>query len=129
MKRILISGLNAASTPATLAAWLTRFGPVRDVEIIRDGDGKSPIAVVEMDVTDAQAAFIVSRVTDYWHAGALLTATPLLHDDGSLPSPAPPRTLPILPEAPPTVRPESWVRRALRALRSLQAGRTRGADA
>ena len=74
MKRILLMGLGAKATAAGVRSWLGGFGPVLDVHLVRDGDAESPLAVVEMDITDGQAFLLESRISNYWHDGALVNA-------------------------------------------------------
>lgn len=79
MKKILLTGLGATATEAGIRAWLATYGLVCNVEFVRDGDAKAPVAIVEMDITDGQAAFIVSRIQRYWHDGSMVSARLLLH--------------------------------------------------
>lgn len=121
MKRLLITGVNPTSTPDALASWLTRFGPVIGVNIVRDGDARAPIAIVDMDISDAQASFIVSRIANYWHDGALVSASWLMHGD------TPERRhVDVVPakvnQQPPAIgHPDGWLLRLLRAL-NLRGG-------
>lgn len=78
-KVLLLTGLDAASSEDRIREWIRQFGPVRHVEFVRDGDATAPIAVVEMDISEAQAFFIVSRISDYWHEGALISARLMAH--------------------------------------------------
>lgn len=79
MKKILLMGLSPTATEAGIRSWLNGFGPVRNVEFVREEDAKAPVAIVEMDITDGLAAFIVSRIQHYWHDGSLLSARLLIH--------------------------------------------------
>ncbi len=79
MKKILLMGLHSTATEAGIRSWLNGFGPVCKVDVVRDGDTEAPVAVVEMDITEAQAAFIVTRIQRYWHDGALISARLLIH--------------------------------------------------
>lgn len=79
MKKILLMGLSPAATEAGVRSWMNGFGPVLNVNFVREGDADSPIAIVEMEITDGQAAFIVSRIQSYWHDGSLLSAQLLIH--------------------------------------------------
>ncbi len=74
MEEILLMGLSPTTTEAEVRTWLSSFGPVLSVDIVREGDAKAPVAVVEMDITDAQAFRIVSRISNYWHDGSLVSA-------------------------------------------------------
>lgn len=64
-KKILITGLGAAATEESIRPWLGRFGSVERVDIIRDGDDNRPVALVEMDIGDGAAAYLVLRLSDY----------------------------------------------------------------
>lgn len=79
MKKILLLGLGAGATEAGVHFWLNDFGPVRSVVMVREGDADSPLAIVEMDISDGQAFFLVSRITRYWRDGALISARLLPH--------------------------------------------------
>lgn len=79
MKKILLMGLGAKATEAGVRTWLSCFGPVRNVDLVREGDAKAPLALVEMDISDGQAFFLVSRISNYWHDGSLINARLLTH--------------------------------------------------
>ncbi len=78
-KKFAITGLGPATTKDCVQVLLDRFGPVVDVEIIREGDAAAPIALVEMAIGDAQAYRLTSRISNYWHDGHVLTASLLHH--------------------------------------------------
>jgi hypothetical protein len=78
-KKFAITGLGPATTKDSVQVWLDGFGPVVDVEIIRDGDPAAPIALVEMDIGDVQAFRLTSRISNYWHDGYVVSACLLLH--------------------------------------------------
>lgn len=78
-KKILITGLRAGATEASIQSWLGRFGPVVQVDIIREGSAADPFALVEMDIGDGVAAYLVSRLSNYWHEGAVVNARLLHH--------------------------------------------------
>ena len=79
MKKILLMGLGVTATEAGVRSWLSGFGPVLNVAFVRDGDAQAPLAVVDMDITDGHAFFIVSRLSNYWHDGSLVSARLLGH--------------------------------------------------
>jgi len=79
MKKILLMGLSATATEAGIRSWLSGFGAVRKVDLVREGDATAPVAVIEMDITDGQAFLIVSRISSYWHDGSLVSARLLNH--------------------------------------------------
>jgi hypothetical protein len=78
-EKILLMGLSATVTEAGIHAWLSSFGAVRKVDLVREGDATAPLAVIEMDITDGQAFLIVSRISRYWHAGSVISARFLMH--------------------------------------------------
>jgi 2,4-diketo-3-deoxy-L-fuconate hydrolase len=78
-KKILVTGLRSGATESAVQSWLSSFGPVARVEIIREGNAASPCALVHMDIGDAAAAILVSRLSHYWHDGAMVNASLLHH--------------------------------------------------
>lgn len=79
MKKILLMGLSASATEATIRSWLSGYGQVKQVDLVRAGDAETPLAVVEMDISAGQAFLIVSRISSYWHDGSLVSARLLPH--------------------------------------------------
>jgi hypothetical protein len=78
-KKFLIMGLGGTATEESVRSWLSHFGPVVRVDIIRDGNANDPVAFVEMEIGDEAAAHLVSRLSDYWHEGKLVNARLLHH--------------------------------------------------
>jgi hypothetical protein len=78
-KKLLITGLSAGSTEEGLRSWLSYFGQIDRVEIIRDGNAADPVALLEMSISDGAAAFLLSHLANYWHEGKLVTARLLHH--------------------------------------------------
>lgn len=79
IKKILITGLGANAAEDDIRSWLGRFGPIERVYIIREGNNFDPVALVEMTIGDAAAAYMLSRLSDYWHDGKLVNARLLHH--------------------------------------------------
>ena len=79
MKKFLLTGLGAEATEAGIRSWLSEFGSVLSVNFVRDGDTNTPVAIIEMDITDGQAYFIQTRISSYWHDGSLVSAHLLGH--------------------------------------------------
>lgn len=79
MKKILLLGLSPTTTEAGVRSWLSRYGQVSHVAFVREGGIRNPIAIVEMAISDGLASFVVSRISRYWHDGALVTAYLLIH--------------------------------------------------
>ncbi|HEX8989888.1 MAG TPA: hypothetical protein VF816_18155 [Rhodocyclaceae bacterium] len=73
-KTILLTGLGRTATENGIRDWMRNFGPVVQVDFVRDGDASAPLAMVQMDVSEAEAFFIVSRISGYWHDGSLVSA-------------------------------------------------------
>ncbi|HTY99333.1 MAG TPA: RNA-binding protein [Rhodocyclaceae bacterium] len=78
MKKLVLSGLRATATEADVGAWLSRFGPVGAVRLVRDGDRQAQVAVIEMDISDAEAFHLTSRISRYWHDGSPVSARLLI---------------------------------------------------
>ena len=78
-KTILAMGLGSGVTEAGIRSWHGRFGPVVRVDIIREGNAANPVALVEMAIGDGVAAYLASRLSKYWHDGAVVNAWPLMH--------------------------------------------------
>jgi len=79
MKRILLTGLGPATTEASVRSWLAGYGSVVGVDVVREGSAATPVAVVQMNISDGEAFFIISRISNYWHDGALVSARLLPH--------------------------------------------------
>ena len=79
MKKIILIGLRETATEADICSWLSGFGTVSNVELVRDGDVTAPVAVIEMDISDGLALNIVSRISRYWHGESLVSAYLLHH--------------------------------------------------
>lgn len=79
MKKFILTGFGPATTEENIQIWLGEFGPVVDVEIIRDGNAMMLVAFVEMDIEDEQAFRLMSRVRNYWHEGRMVNLWRVLH--------------------------------------------------
>lgn len=79
MKKIMLMGLSPTTTEDGVRTWLSGYGQVNHVDLIREGDAQAPLAVVEMNISDGQAFFVVSRIQSYWHDGSLVSARLLVH--------------------------------------------------
>jgi hypothetical protein len=73
-KTLLLTGLHASSTEDGIRDWMQRFGPVIHLKLVRDGNAAAPVAMVQMQISEAEAFFIVSRISNYWHEGSLVSA-------------------------------------------------------
>ena len=66
MRKILIRGLDAAVGETAIRSGLARFGSVVRVAIERDQASAKPIALVEMDISDMAAEYLVFRLNSPW---------------------------------------------------------------
>ena len=78
-KKILIKGLGADVTESAIRSRLDRFGPVARVDIIREGSAADPSALVEMDISDKAAEYLVFRMSSIWHDDTVVSAQLLNH--------------------------------------------------
>lgn len=78
-KKILITGIGVNATEQGIRSLLGQFGPVERIDIIRETSPEEPLALVEMNIGDGASAPLVSRLTDYWHDGSLVSAYRLIH--------------------------------------------------
>lgn len=79
MKKIMFSGLPADISEEQIRSVLVKFGAIKQILIIKDGDPTQPMAIVEIDLSDSEAFNLTSRVTDIWHDGHRINAWLLLH--------------------------------------------------
>ena len=78
-KTILLTGLGSGVTELAVRSWLSGFGSVARVDILYEEDTGNPYALAQMDIGDATAATLVSRLHHYWHDGAVVSAWLLHH--------------------------------------------------
>ena len=78
-KKILIKGLGADASEATVRSRLDRFGPVVRIDIIHEGSAADPAALVEMDIGDKAAEYLVYRLNRFRHEDAVVSALLLNH--------------------------------------------------
>jgi hypothetical protein len=79
MKKIMFSGLPTDISEEQIRSALAKFGAIKQIFIIKDGDPNQPVAVVEIDLNDSEAFDLASRVTDLWHDGHRINAWVLRH--------------------------------------------------
>ena len=72
MKKFLLTGLGPATTEENIQSFLGGFGPVVEVEILRDGNAMMLVAFVEMDIGDEQALHLTSRISNFRHEGHMV---------------------------------------------------------
>lgn len=78
-KKILITGFGVDVTEQDIRALFDSFGPVERIDILREGNPKEPVALLEMSLSDGALAHLLARMSHYWHDGALINAHLLLH--------------------------------------------------
>jgi hypothetical protein len=79
MKKFLLTGFGPATTKENIQSWLAEFGPVVDVEIIRDGNATALVVFFKMEIGDVQAFRLTSRINNYWHEGRMVSVRQVLH--------------------------------------------------
>jgi hypothetical protein len=78
-KTILLTGLASGATELGVQSWLDNLGIAARVGVFHEEDTSNPYALVQMDISDAAAAALVSRLNHYWHEGAMVSAWLLHH--------------------------------------------------
>jgi hypothetical protein len=73
-KKILIKGLGSDASETAVRSRLDRFGPVVRVDIVREGSSAELSALVEMDIGDKAAEYLVFRLNRFWHEDAVVSA-------------------------------------------------------
>lgn len=79
MKRLILSGLPPDVSEESIRTMLMRFGQVKQILIVRDGDPNQPVAIVEINLSDMEAFDLASRITDIWHDGRRVNIWTLRH--------------------------------------------------
>lgn len=78
--RISLSGLQREFDPEKLRERKTKFGPVVNVQVVRDGDPDQPWAIVEMDLGPAEATKVARRIDGSYYIDRFIHARVMLHD-------------------------------------------------
>ena len=78
--KILLSGLQQDFDLETLRERMTKFGPVLDVQVVRDGDPEQPWAIVDMDLGAAGATRVARRIDGIYYIDRFIHARVMLHD-------------------------------------------------
>ena len=79
MKKFLLTGFGPATTEEHIQSFLGKFGPVVNVDILRDKNAIVLVAFVEMDVGDEQAFYLTSHISNFWHEGHMVNVWPVFH--------------------------------------------------
>lgn len=77
--KILLTGLQPDFDPLALRERMAQFGPVVDVQTVRDGDPQQPWAVVEMALGVAEATEVARRIDGIHHVDRFIRARVMLH--------------------------------------------------
>jgi len=76
--KLILSGLSPETDLANLSARMSRFGPVRSVHPVREGDPKRPWFIVDLDLPAGAANAIARRIDGVYFNGRFLHASVML---------------------------------------------------
>jgi hypothetical protein len=77
--KILLTGLQPDFDVAALRERMTHFGPVLDVQAVRDGDPEHPWAIVEMALGAGEANEVARRIDGIYHVDRFIHARVMLN--------------------------------------------------
>jgi hypothetical protein len=77
--KILVIGLQPDFDPEALRERMAHFGPVIDIQVVRDGDPQQPWAVVEMALGVAEATEVARRIDGIHYLDRFIRARVMLH--------------------------------------------------
>jgi len=77
--KILVSGLQPDFDLEALRERMSHFGPVVDIDVVRDGDPRQPWAIVEMALGVAEATEVARRIDGIHHVDRFIRARAMLH--------------------------------------------------
>ncbi len=77
--KIVLSGLQPDFSIDALRERMTHFGPVLDVQPVREGNPDQPWAIVEMDLGVAQATEVARRIDGTFFIDRFIRARVLVH--------------------------------------------------
>lgn len=78
--KILLTGLQPDVDLAALRERMAHFGPVVDIQAVRDGDPQQPWAIVEMALGVAEATEVARRIDGIYHIDRVIRARVMLRD-------------------------------------------------
>jgi hypothetical protein len=77
--KIVLSGLQPDFDLEALRDRMLQFGPVVDIQAVRDGDPEHPWAIVEMALDVAAATELARRIDGIYYIDRLIRARVMLH--------------------------------------------------
>jgi hypothetical protein len=77
--KILLTGLQPDFDLVALRERMCHFGPVVDIQVVRDGDPQQPWAVVEMALGVAEATEVARRIDGIHYVDRFIRARVMLH--------------------------------------------------
>lgn len=76
--KLILSGLSPETDLANLATRMSRFGPVRGVQPVREGDPQRPWFIVDLDLPHGAAVAVARRIDGIYFNGRFLHASVML---------------------------------------------------
>lgn len=78
--KIMLSGLHGDFDADTLKARMSHFGPVKDIQVITEGDPDKPWVLVELAIDPAQATEVARRIDGIYFRDRFLRALVMPHE-------------------------------------------------
>jgi len=78
--KIVLTGLQRDFDLENLRDRMTKFGPVVDIQAVRDGDPDRPWAIVDMALGVAEATEVARRIDGIYYIDRFIHARVMLHD-------------------------------------------------
>jgi hypothetical protein len=76
--KIVLSGLQPDFDLESLRDRMTKFGPVTDIQAVRDGDPDQPWAIVDMALDVAEATEVARRIDGIYYIDRFIHAHVML---------------------------------------------------
>lgn len=76
--KLILSGLSAETDLATLSARMSRFGPVRGIQPVREGGPLRPWFIVDLDLPPGASNAVARRIDGIYFNGRFLRASVML---------------------------------------------------
>ncbi len=76
--KLILSGLSPETDLATLSTRMSRFGPVRGIHPVREGDPQRPWFIVDLDLPAGAANAVARRIDGIYFNGRFLRANVML---------------------------------------------------
>lgn len=77
--KIILTGLREDADMEKLRERMSHFGPVLDIQAVRDGDPDKPWFVVNMDIDVAEATKVARRIDGIYYNDRFLHARVMFH--------------------------------------------------